>query len=269
MNTKITSLALILISALTGAQAAEISHSDGGMTNTQDKAAQEQTQDKDGWDFRIGLPIWVSGVKGTIGVRNREVHLDDSFSDVLDTLDFTAALNLEIRKGRFLFFSDGLYLKISTDGAPKGLFSGGNVAYDQKLAFDDLAIGYAVVKNDCFSLEAFAGAQLVYLEPKLTLSLPIADRTASTSKFWADPIVGGYLNYRFHKVLGFYAKGDVGGFDVSSRLIWQVEGGLDWAIARNFYARLAYRYLNSDYEKGQLSYNVSIHGPQLELGLRF
>ena len=81
--------------------------------------------------------------------------------------------------------------------------------------------------------------------------------------------MGVYLNYRFHKVLGFYTKADVGGFDVSSRLTWQVEGGLDWAIARNFYARLAYRYLNSDYEKGQLSYNVSIHGPQLELGLRF
>jgi hypothetical protein len=232
MKTKITSLALVLTSALIGAQAAEISHSDGGIANTQDKAAQEQTQDKDGWDFRIGCRSDFGHQRHGRRSQTRS-HGDDSFIDVLDILDFTSSLNLEVRKGRFLFFSEGLYLKTSTDGAPRGLFSGGNVAYDQKLAFDDLAVGYAVVKNDCFSLEAFAGAQLVYLEPKLTLSLPIADRTASTSKFWADPIVGVYLNYRFHKVLGFYTKGDVGGFDVSSRLTWQVEGGLDWAICRN------------------------------------
>ena len=231
--------------------------------------AQEQTQDKDGWDVRVGLPLWASGATGTVGVRNRAVHIDDSFTDIFDTLDFTAALNLEVRKSRWLFFAEGFYVKISTSGEPRGSFSGAQVELDQKLAFGDLAIGYALVKNERFSLEPFAGAQLTWLEPKLTLNLPIADRTDSTSKFWADPIVGLYLNYRFSKPVGFYAKADVGGFDISSRLTWQVEGGFDFPIARHFYARLAYHYLSTDYEKGNVFYDVATHGPQIELGARF
>jgi opacity protein-like surface antigen len=240
-----------------------------GVASAQAAYGQEQTQGQDGWDFRVGIPLWASGATGTVGVRNREVHIDDSFTDLLDTLDFTAALNLEIRKSRWLFFSDGFYVKTSTSGDPRGLFSGARVHLNQKLAFDDLAIGYAVVKNERFSLEPFAGAQLVYLEPQLTLDLPVADRTASTTKFWAEPIVGVYLNYRFSKPVGFYAKADVGGFDVSSRLTWQAEGGLDFPLGGNFYARLAYRYLNTDYEKGAVFFDAALHGPQLELGVRF
>lgn len=231
--------------------------------------AQAPAQDKDAWYFRIGIPIWASGVNGTLGVREREVHVDKSFSDVLDTLDFAAALNLEIRKSRWLFFSDGIYEKISTSGDPRGRFSGAQVDLNAKLLFNDLAIGYAVVKTERFTLEPFAGAQLVYLAPDLRLQLPVADRSASTSKFWADPIVGVYANYRFSKPVGFYAKADVGGFDVSSRLTWQVEGGFDFPIASHFYARLAYRYLQTDYEKGGLKADITLKGPQLEVGARF
>jgi hypothetical protein len=216
-----------------------------------------------------GPAALASGTTGTIGVRNRAVHIDDSFTDLLDTLDFTAALNLEVRKSRWLFFAEGLYLKTSTSGDARGLFSGAQVDLDQKLAFGDLALGYAVVKRECFSLEPFVGVQLTYLEPKLTLDLPVTDHSISTSKFWADPIIGLFANYRFSQRVGLYAKGDVGGFDVASRLTWQVEGGFDVLLGRTWYARLAYHYLNIDYEKGDLSAKIATHGPQLELGVRF
>ena len=249
-----------------GALSVEAVH--GQEQTQQTQSDQEQTQDTDGWDFRIGFPLWAPWTKGTVGVRNRQVHIDDSLSDLKDSLDFIMPLNVEIRKSRFLFFSDGFYLKTSESGEPRGLFSGAQVQLENKTVFDDLAIGYAVVKTACFSVEPFAGAQLVYLEPKLTLDLPVTDRSASASKFWADPIVGVYLHYRINKLFGLYTKGDVGGFDVSSKLTWQIEGGLDFSISY-FYARLAYRYLDNDYQKGQIYYNVNIQGPQLELGVRF
>ncbi len=233
--------------------------------------AQELSWYNHDWDFRVGIPLWATGAKGTVGVRDREVHIDDSFTDLLDTLDFIAPLNLEIRKSRFLFFSDGAYIKTSTSGEGRGLFRDVEVDLNQKLFFDNLAIGYAVVRQPRFSLEPFAGAQLTFLEPRLSLKLPIlgVERTASTSKFWVDPIVGAYLNYRFSRPAGLYVKGDAGGFDVNSRLTWQVQGGFDFPIARHFYFRLAYHYLNTDFEKGPLTYKVSVHGPQLELGARF
>jgi len=240
-----------------------------GASLAQAAYAQERAADNDAWEFRIGIPVWAAGARGTVGVDGRAAHVNDDFWDLLDTLDFTAALNLEIRKSRFLFFLDGEYVKTSTTGEPRGLFGGSSVDLNQKLNFNDVAIGYALVKTECFSLEVFAGAQLTFLQPDLTLELPVADRTASTSKFWADPIVGAYIHYPFSRPVGLYVKGDAGGFDVSSRLTWQVEGGFDFPICRNFYARLAYRYLSVDYHKGSVLFDMAMHGPQLEIGARF
>src|SRR5262249_18433725 len=127
-----------------------------GASLAQAAYAQEQAPNKDAWEFRIGLPVWAAGAKGTVGIDGREAHVNDDFWDLLDTLDFTASLNLEIRKSRFLFFLDGLYYKTSTTGEPRGLFGEARVDVDQKLTFNDVAIGYALVKTECFSLEAFA-----------------------------------------------------------------------------------------------------------------
>jgi hypothetical protein len=234
-------------------------------------SAQEQTNDIDGWSFRVGIPLWAAGTHGTIGAHDREVHLNESFEDALEALDFTAALNVEVRRCRWLFFLDGDYYKFSDTGEPRGLFSGipAQVSLDQKVTFNDVALGYAVVKNECLSLELFAGAQLSYSASDLTVQFPVAAPTASASRFWADPIVGAYFNYPFSKLVGFYTKADVGGFDVSSRLTWQVEGGFDFPIARHFYARLAYRCLSMDFHHGGLEFNAIMRGPQIEFGVRF
>jgi hypothetical protein len=238
-----------------------------GAPATQD--TQEQApNNQNAWDFRIGFPLWAPGIHGTVGVDHREVHIDEDFWHLLDTLDFLSTLNLEIRKDRFLFFEDGMYLKSSTSGEPRGLFSGATVDVNMKTTFHDLALGYALVKTECFSVEPFAGAQLAWVNPDLTLQLPVADRSASTSKFWADPIVGSYLHW-FSKPVGLYVKGDAGGFGVNAKLTWQIEGGLDLPFAKHGYARLAYRYLSTDYEKGRLLADFSVSGPQLEVGVRF
>src|SRR5689334_18359623 len=127
-----------------------VTHAQGQTANTNGAiyvARPEQgltTETKD-WNVRVGIPFWAAGTHGTIGTSRREIHLDQSFSDTLENLDFFAALNLEIRKNRWLFFSSGEYLKISASGEPRGLFgNGGSAQLGQKLMFNDLAIGYAV-----------------------------------------------------------------------------------------------------------------------------
>jgi len=230
-----------------------------------------QIPDTEDWNFRVGVPFWAAGTHGTIGALDREVHLDQSFSDTLKALDFAAALNVEIRKDRWLFFSDGEYLKISETGQPRGLFKGlpAEVELGQKTMFNDLALGYTVLKKESFALDVFAGAQLSYVSSDLSVNLPIPNRTASASKFWADPIIGVYLNYQLCKAAGVYTKADVGGFHVSSRLLWQVEGGFEFPIAEHLYARAAYRCMSTDFNRGRLTLNTTLRGPQVELGVRF
>jgi opacity protein-like surface antigen len=81
--------------------------------------------------------------------------------------------------------------------------------------------------------------------------------------------VGVYLNYLFCERAGFYTKADVGGFDVSAKLTWQVEGGFDFPFAEHWYARLAYRCLSSDFERERVTLNATMRGPQVEIGVRF
>jgi len=233
--------------------------------------AQDQIPATDDWNFRVGIPFWAGGTHGTIGAHDREVHINQSFKDTLEALDFAAALNVEVRKDRWLFFSDGEYLKISQTGEPRGRFQGApaKVELGQKVMFNDLSLGYTVFKNEAVALDLFAGAQLSYSAIDLSLELPRADRTASTSRFWADPIIGVYLNYKFSEIAGFYTKADVGGFHVSYRLTWQVEGGFEFPIAKHFYARAAYRCMSMDFDRRALTIDAIIRGPQLELGVRF
>jgi hypothetical protein len=238
-------------------------------TTTHEQYTTDLTPNPDAWDFRIGLPIWAPGIHGNVGAHGRSAHIDKDFWDLLDTLDFMASLNLEIRKSRVLFFLDGFYFKTSTEGNGLGPFGGSKVTVDNKLNFNDVAIGYALYRNPCFSLEAFAGAQLTFLQPHLTVETPIADRTAETSRLLADPIVGAYINYRLSYPVGLYVKGDAGGFDVSSRVTWQIEGGLDFQLGRTLYVRLAYRYLNIDYQKHGTVLDMHVSGPQLEFGAHF
>src|SRR5262245_9125065 len=66
-------------------------------------AAPLDSPEQNDWDVRVGLPLWVAGLKGTVGVKGRDAHVDEDFSDIADILDFALALNIEIRKQRWLF----------------------------------------------------------------------------------------------------------------------------------------------------------------------
>jgi|SRR6516225_5637266 hypothetical protein len=64
-------------------------------------------------------------------------------------------------------------------------------------------------------------------------------------------------------------KGGIGGFGVSSDLTWTVYGGFEFQIARHFYTDIGCRYFGTDYSSGAFKYDVSLIGPQIEMGLSF
>src|SRR6185436_3982939 len=87
-------------------------------------AALKDADNYDIWDVRIGLPLWAAGMDGKVGIDNREAHVDEGFWDIADNLDFTAALNIEVRYcGHWLFFANAVYLKTEEDVTPGGLLS--------------------------------------------------------------------------------------------------------------------------------------------------
>ena len=220
-------------------------------------------------EFRIGIPGWLSGLSGDIGVRGVVTDPDISFGDILNNLDMMLAGSIYARYHRWEFSADGLYLRVSKDAQLRGLlFGAAHVAI--KDAFSEQFIGYRLINCDQGFLSAFAGARWNYESGDFRLlGARLAGRRASGSVSWVDPVIGSSGRAHLWKPVSFWAKGDIGGFGAASDLTWQVQGGLEIQVTRWLYSNIGWRYLKNDYESGGFTNKTELNGPYIETGFSF
>jgi hypothetical protein len=81
------------------------------------------------------------------------------------------------------------------------------------------------------------------------------------------PIVGGDVRIPFAGDLSFDLRADIGGFDVGSRLTWQVFPRVNWHCSKRGFLQAGYRWLYTDYEtgngKGLFGFDMLTQGPQV------
>jgi hypothetical protein len=94
-------------------------------------------------------------------------------------------------------------------------------------------------------------------------------QTISRDDGWFDPYVGLHTRYNFNKTFYTAVRGEVGGFGVGADLMWQVEGVLGINITRNIFTEIGYRALSDDFENGDFTFDVVMHGPQITTGITF
>lgn len=223
---------------------------------------------------RIGIPLWAFSMKGDIAIGDRQAHVDKDFWSFFDRLDFLAPIKVELRKRRFFFYTEMVYVKTSQDVEPRGIFagSGANGDLTTKQIFGGIDVGYELVREPSYGLTAFVGGRMTYVKSKLNLSVPAlsVSGSASKSKFIGDPVIGLYGTYDFSKCLGVYVKGDAGGFGlVGDHFTWQVEPGAEWRISPHTYARVEWRWLSIDFARSNFNFDMLFSGPQAEVGWRF
>ena len=92
---------------------------------------------------------------------------------------------------------------------------------------------------------------------------------AADNKQWVDPFVGirGQLNVTSRLFLA--ARADIGGFGVSSDLVWQVTGSVGYKLTKNVFTEVGYRYLDDDYTDGGFTYDMATSGAYIGLGVVF
>ena len=222
----------------------------------------------DGWEFRLGLPLWVSGLKGDTGVLGVTIPVDVQFKDIFKLLDMAAAFSFEARKGPWGLQTSGIYMDLSNAAETPGtLITSMNLELKQLML--DAAVSYAVVDNDCASLELLAGARYNHIYNGLTVEQPLVTTFNESSKSWIDPYLGLQGRAKLTNTLTFVGKGDIGGFDIGSNLTWQLYGGLEYQISPSWHLGVGYRYLSVDYASGGFTYDIDTSGPQIELGINF
>ena len=218
-----------------------------------------------GWRFTIAPYLVGAAMDGTVGVKGQEVTLDVPFSDIWDNLHFGAMVHFDMKNDRWLVSSDLIYMDLqqSTDVA------NGTAKATMTQTFVEVAGGYRVSKE----FTVLAGARLVDLGGKLSFTGTNADRSGSQSKSWVDPFVGAQLNVALSDRWWFDLHGDIGGFDVGSKLAWQAYADVGYRASDLVSVYLGYRALDIDYESGSGStlfrYDVLTAGPQIGVAFRF
>jgi opacity protein-like surface antigen len=138
-----------------------------------------------------------------------------------------------------------------------------------------LAVGYRVVDTSSTQLDVIAAGRYTRLDTDLNLVtttgplLPGGSRSLSGSADWWDPVIGFRVILPFAEHWSFMGYGDVGGFDVGSKITYQAIAGVNWEFAKSFTAKAGYRYMYQDYDKNNFLWKVAAHGAYLGLGIAF
>lgn len=224
-----------------------------------------------GWSFTFAPYVWAAGMDGKVAqFGSPEVEVDASFSDVLKHFDIGLMGVGEARYGRFGVATDLLWVKLSAEqDTPLGLLADSVDADVETLMFT--AVGsYSLFLDDTASLDIVAGGRLWSVDTELNFNGGVlAGRSASDDETWVDPVVG--LKGRANFTSDFYITGwgFIGGFDVSSKFMWDVMGGLGYSTSDSFSIIAGYRGVGVDYSNDGFVYDVVQHGPLLGFVFNF
>ncbi|MEO8350145.1 MAG: hypothetical protein ABI680_00350 [Chthoniobacteraceae bacterium] len=114
------------------------------------------------WEFRIEGYGWTTGLDGRTGVNGFNANVNVGFDEIVKHLDFAAALQLEVRKGRWGVMADGFYAKLGTVGnSPGPLYASGSADLQQVIA--EFAVAYRVLEGKAGFIDVYAGGRYNYL----------------------------------------------------------------------------------------------------------
>jgi hypothetical protein len=246
--------------------------------------AQGTSSGGDKWVFSLTPYFWMAGLEGDVGAKGTTAHIDFSFSDIWDHLDYGGEIHMEAWKGdRWGLFLDATYLKLSADeiGTHDIL---GPVSVDINLGEWLVEFGglyqlgtWPLGKNEgrALSLQALGGGRYWNLNMRLDAStlLPGVGRNINETKDWVDPFIGARAVVDLTKKLSLVLRGDIGGFGVGSKFSWDASAIFGYHFSPMISAWLGYKALGVDYETGsyhrKFEFDVTMYGPIVGLGIQF
>ena len=129
--------------------------------------AKQHVTAQEPWKFNLSIPVWLAGISGNVGVRNRTNSVDVGADVILRHLDMTASFGAEARKGRFGLYGDFLYVSASDGVGRNGLLSKVDLRADQYLS--DLECSYRILEGRRGWLEVRGGVRYTNLFDRVIL----------------------------------------------------------------------------------------------------
>lgn len=231
------------------------------------------------WSFRFAPYAWLIAIEGDVGLGpfpgpvggTVVAPVDISFSDTLDKLDLAYMFLAEAGYGRWTFTADFVYGDFSNDIVGPLGFS--RIDYEFTQWVLSTTIGYRAIQTEGYAMDVFAGARTTDFDSTATAFFPGPlglQPQISPGDTWTDPIIGvrGQADLSERFMLRYNA--DIGGFGVSSDLVWQAFLGIGYRMTENSTVALGYRAMGVDYTSDAFNpMDLINHGPLIGFEFRF
>ncbi len=224
----------------------------------------------DEWEWQIAPYFFAPSLDLDSTVAGSTVGIDMSFSDVLDNFDVIGfAMRGEGWKKEWGIILDGTWTDLDGDFGPNESIG---VTIDDKIV--DLMAGYRInaegLADKGLVFDIMPGIRYHYLKQKI---YPGPAPSLGGSYDWVEPIIACRVVWAFAEKWSWFTRGDMSGFDIgaASKLTWSVVAGLDFQFAKQWDAKLAYRYYDIDYSRGSGSNEFGLDGSEygVMLGMNY
>ena len=244
-----------------------------------------------GWQFDVTIPIWLTAIDGSVGVRNLpSSSVNSSIYNNLKNLKAVLAGDFIARNDTFIFGLDFMWAKVGAsttfkangNGPFAGVRAGTTASYTQNSLLATAFAGYRLpiaVQN--LALYGTVGARYTGLGLDINLSrqgLPppfpggfSVDNSQST--WWIDPVIGLAGKYRFNDQWFLDGYGDIGGFGLVSKITTEDTLAVGYNWTKNIATSVGFKVLYDNYQhnndNGSFRYNMTTYGPVINLSLNF
>jgi hypothetical protein len=213
--------------------------------------------------FDLTPYLWIAGAHGTVGVLGNDAGFRASPADLLSHFDIGLMGAAEASYHRFVLNGDLLWIRISDSRALPfpGLSAISADARAGELVWTS-KLGYRIFDHGNVKADANVGVRFWHLGQKLSFNPSTLGLSFNTSQNWQDIVVGGRVQVPLiGDKVSVDLLGDVGGWNATSKLDYQVAGALSYRLSSRWALHAGYRYLFVDYRPGSASiFNMTTAG---------
>lgn len=255
------------------------------------------------WRFSIEPFFYVPfGANGDVTVRGISAPINagisDTFSTIVNDLNFAAFGRFEAWKGPWGIFLGGAYVNLGTGQTATipvppalqqiGLPPQATLSAAAGTSFVQLDLGGAYRFGDSnlatalrtadtefdlgpFVFDALAGVRFYSFNNNLVLTGPLGNQFEfDQSKTSFEPMLGGRARWNLSHNLAALAGGSMSGFGLGD-LTFSAAGyaGVDWLFSGNTSLLASYGFTYLDYTSGNSGVNLFTHGPNIGVKFRF
>ena len=221
--------------------------------------SQANTQQRD-WEFVLELYGWAADLEFTLPTGD---EAEITFSDIMDNLDMTFMSAFGVRKDKWTFMTDAIYLDLDQSD---------NTNLNQLFTLTDIYlkawivspfVSYEIMGGEKGSLQLKAGPRYFWLETGLELKTrppldPGKTDDSISDDVW-DAVVGirGHFNLADRWSIPYVL--DIGTGD--SDYTWQAMGGISYQFDK-FQLLAVYRYMHREFdERFSILEDLTVKGP--------